>query len=143
MSDFNSVRSRVIRAIFAGSFLIIIFQLFNLQVLSSKYSRMAEDQAIYRKIVYPSRGLVYDRHHKVILDNTTLYDLVVIPSQLRGIDTGVILRILNIDTAQFKERVITAIIKNGRYQPSVFQGLLDERSFARLNESPLCRAGGN
>lgn len=135
MSDFNSVRSRVIRAIFAGSFLIIIFQLFNLQVLSSKYSRMAEDQAIYRKIVYPSRGLVYDRHHKVILDNTTLYDLVVIPSQLRGIDTGVILRILNIDTAQFKERVITAIIKNGRYQPSVFQGLLDERSFARLNES--------
>lgn len=135
MSDFNFVRSRVIRAIFAVSFLIIIFQLFNLQVLSSKYSRMAEDQAIYRKIVYPSRGLVFDRHHKVILDNTTLFDLVVIPAQLRGVDTSIILKILNIDSAQFHERVITAIIKNGRYQPSVFQGLLDDKSYARLNEN--------
>jgi penicillin-binding protein 2 len=135
MSDFHSLRSRIIRAIFAGAFILIILQLFNLQVLSNKYSRMAEDQAIYRKIVYPSRGLVYGKGHKIILDNTTLYDLVVIPSQLRGVDTGIVLKILGIDTADFKERVITAIIKNGRYQPSVFQGLLDERSYAQLNEN--------
>jgi penicillin-binding protein 2 len=96
---------------------------------------MAEDQAIYRKVVYPSRGLVYGKGHKIILDNTTLWDLVVIPSQLKGVDTGIILSILNIDSADFHERVITAIIKNGRYQPSVFQGLLDDRSYAQLNES--------
>jgi penicillin-binding protein 2 len=135
MSDFNAIRSRIIRVIFAASFLVIILQLFNLQVLSSKYTRMAEDQAIYRKIVYPSRGLVFDRRHQVILDNTTLFDLVVIPSQLKGIDTSVILNILKIDTAEFRQRVITAIIKNGRYQPSVFQGLLDNKAYAQLNES--------
>lgn len=134
MSDFNTTRSRVIQAIFASIFLLIVFQLFNLQVISNKYGRMAIDQAGYRKIVYPSRGLVYGKGKKVILDNTTLFDLVVIPSQLRGVDTGAICRIVGIDTAEFRKRVISAIIKNGRYQPSVFQGLLDNTTYARLNE---------
>jgi penicillin-binding protein 2 len=135
MSDFHSIRSRVIMAIFTGAFLIIIIQLFNLQVLSSEYGAIAELQGTYRKVVYPSRGLVYDRKNRVILDNTTLFDLVVIPSQLRGVDTSIICRILGIDTAEFKKRVITAIIKNGRYQPSIFQGLLDETSYAQLSEN--------
>ncbi len=134
MSDYNAIRSRVIQVAFAGAFLIIIAQLVNLQLLSGKYARMADDQAIYRRVVYPSRGLVFDRKGKVILDNTTLFDLVVIPSQLKGVDTGFICRILHIDTAEFRKRVVGAIIKNGRYQPSVFQGLLDDSLYARLQE---------
>jgi penicillin-binding protein 2 len=135
MSDFHSIRSRVIMAIFTGAFIIIIIQLFNLQVMSTEYAETALMQGTYRKVVYPSRGLVYDRKNRVILDNTTLYDLVVIPSQLRGVDTAIVCRILGIDTAEFRKRVITAIIKNGRYQPSIFQGLLDETSFAQLSEN--------
>jgi len=134
MSDYNAIRSRVIQVIFAGAFLIIIAQLFNLQVLSGKYTRMADDQAIYRRVVYPSRGLVFDRKGKIILDNNTLFDLVVIPSQLKGVDTNFICRIFNIDTAEFRKRIVGAIIKNGRYQPSVFQGLLDDSLYARLQE---------
>ena len=135
MSDYNSIRSRVIRIIFGVALLIIIAQLFNLQVLSSKYSQMADEQAIYRKVIYPSRGLVYDRKGKVILDNTTLYDLVVIPSQLKGVDTNAICKIVGIDTAEFKKRVINAIVKNGRYQPSIFQGLLEPQMFHQLDEN--------
>lgn len=134
MSDFNAIRSRIIQVAFSLAFLVIIAQLFNLQILSGKYARMAVDQAIYRKVVYPSRGLVYDRKGKIILDNTTLFDLVVIPSQLRGVDTQLICRVLNIDTTEFRKRIVSAILKNGRYQPSVFQGLLDDSLYARLQE---------
>ncbi|MCU0402991.1 MAG: penicillin-binding protein 2 [Chitinophagaceae bacterium] len=134
MSDYNAIRSRIIQVAFTAAFIIIIAQLFNLQILSSKYARMADDQAIYRKVVYPSRGLVYDRDGKIILDNTTLFDLVVIPSQLKGVDTQLICRVLNIDTTEFRKRVVNAIVKNGRYQPSVFQGLLDDSLYARLQE---------
>jgi penicillin-binding protein 2 len=135
MSDYNSIRSRVIRIIFGAALVIIIAQLFNLQLLSSKYKIEADNNAIYRKVIYPSRGLVYDRKGKVILDNTTLYDLVVIPSQLKGVDTTAICNIVGIDTAEFKKRVINAIVKNGRYQPTVFQGLLEPQMFAQLNEN--------
>lgn len=134
MSDYHAIRKRVIQILFGGAFLLIIAQLFNLQVLEGKYSRMANDQAIYRKVVYPSRGLVYDRSGKIILDNTTLFDLVVIPSQVRGVDTSFVCRVLNIDTTEFRKRLVNAIIKNGRYQPSIFQGLLDDATYARLQE---------
>jgi len=134
MNDFNAIRTRIIQLVFAGAFLLIIAQLFNLQILSGKYSRMADDQAIYRKVVYPSRGLVYDRTGKIILDNTTLYDLTIIPSQLRGIDTAFVCQILNIDSAEFHQRVVNAIVKNGRYKPSIFEGLLNDITYAQLQE---------
>jgi len=117
MNDFHSIRSRIIQIIFAAAFLMIILQLFNLQILNEDYKLMADNQAIYRKVVYPSRGLIIDRKKHVILDNTTLFDLVVIPAQLRqGCDT------------------INSIVKNGRYQPSVFEGLLDEKTHAQIAE---------
>ncbi|MCU0396198.1 MAG: penicillin-binding protein 2 [Chitinophagaceae bacterium] len=135
MNDFHSVRSRIIQIIFAAVFVLIILQLFNLQVLNSKYKLMADDQAIYRKVIYPSRGLIIDRKKKVILDNTTLFDLVVVPAQLRnGCDTATLCSILNINEEEFKKRIINSIVKNGRYQASVFEALLDEKTHAQLAE---------
>lgn len=132
MIDYHSVRSRVIRVIIGASLLVIVGRLFYLQILSD----WPEDrQAIYRKVVYPSRGLVYDRHGKIILDNTTLYDLVVIPAQLKGVDTAAICNIVGIDSAEFRKRVINAIVKNGRYRPSIFEPLLNDKHYARLNET--------
>ena len=46
---------------------IIISQLFNLQVLSKKYSTLAEEQGKFRKVIYPDRGILYDRKGKAIL----------------------------------------------------------------------------
>lgn len=135
MNDFHSIRSRIIQVIFAAAFLVIILQLFNLQIINEDYKLMADNQAIYRKVVYPSRGLVIDRKKHVILDNTTLFDLVLIPAQLRqGCDTATLCSILNISEEEFKKRVINSIVKNGRYQPSVFEGLLDEKTHAQIAE---------
>lgn len=117
--------------------LIIIARLFNLQVVNTKYSIMADEQGKFRKVVYPDRGVLFDRNGKAILRNTIIYDLMVTPSKLRGInlDTAALCRILDIDTAEFKKRIITAIIKNRSYRPSVFDPLLPQEKIARLNES--------
>src|ERR1700743_2828519 len=134
MSVFNQSRKNVIRLIFIAMFLVIIGRLFMLQVISSKYRIMANDQGIARKIVYPDRGIVYDRHGKVILDNTTIYDLMVIPSKLKGIYTASLCQILNIDTAQFKKRITDIIFKNTKSRPSVFEALLSDELKSRLDE---------
>ena len=132
MIDYHSVRSRVIRVIFGASLLVIVGRLFFLQIMSDWPDAK---QAIYRKVVYASRGLVYDRHGKIILDNTTLYDLVVIPAQLKGVDTAAVCNILGIDTIEFHKRVLNAMVKNGRYRPTIFEPLLNENNYARLNEN--------
>ena len=57
MSVFNQSRSNIIRLIFGGMFLVIFAQLFNLQVVSDKYKKMAAENALFPKRIYPSRGI--------------------------------------------------------------------------------------
>jgi penicillin-binding protein 2 len=54
MPVFNQSRSRIVRLIFSVAFLLILAQLFNLQVVSDKYRKLAMDNAVYPKIVYPN-----------------------------------------------------------------------------------------
>ena len=115
-------------------FVVIIARLFILQVVTSKYKIMADDQGKFRKVIYPDRGVIYDRHKKIMLQNTTIYDLMVAPNKLKGVDTFALCRILNLDTAQFNKKVVELIVKNGRSRPSVFEALLSDSKMAMLNE---------
>src|SRR5687767_5522810 len=135
MSLFNQSRSTVIRLIFLGIFFIILLQLFNLQVISNKYQQLAMDNAVFRKVVYPNRGIIYDRKDRPILNNTIMYDLVVTPYEVKNIDTLEICEILQIDTAEFKKRMLDVRYKNGNFRPSIFEDLLPEQLHARLDEN--------
>ena len=135
MPVFNQSRRNVIRLIFIAMFLIIVTRLFTLQITSSKYKIMALDQGTFRKVVYPDRGIIFDRNGKVLLQNTTIYDLMMIPNKLKGIDTFALCRILDIDTAIFNKKVVDLIIKNGRTRPAVFEPLLNDKKLAMLNEA--------
>lgn len=134
MRVYNQSRSRIIQIIFVAVFLVIISQLLHLQLFSSEYRLQAENNAIYRKVVYPDRGIIYDHKRRAILENTIMYDLVVTPSEIKGTDTTTLCDILGIDTAEFRKRILTCIYKNSRYKPSVFEALLSNEKYARLNE---------
>ncbi len=121
--------------VFIAMFVIIIVRLFTLQVLSSRYEMEADSQSKFRKVIYPDRGIVFDRHKKAILQNTTVYDLVVIPSKIKGVDTMALCRILDIDTAIFRKRIIDGIIKNTKLRPTTFEAQLSPEKMARINES--------
>ncbi|MEO5593314.1 MAG: penicillin-binding protein 2, partial [Chitinophagaceae bacterium] len=108
MSVFNQSRSNIIRLIFLGVFIIILGQLINLQLFSDKYKAAAMNNALFAKVVYPDRGIIYDRKGKAILNNTIMYDLVVTPNQVKNIDTFALCELLGIDTAEFKQRMVDA-----------------------------------
>jgi penicillin-binding protein 2 len=135
MSVFNQSRKNVIMLVFAGMFLVIILQLAHLQLFSSEYKIMAEVQGTFRKVIYPDRGIVFDRSGRPILENATISDLMVTPNKLKGIDTLSLCNILGIDTAQFHKKIVELIIKNGRARASVFEALLSDKKMAMLNES--------
>lgn len=121
--------------VFIGMFFIIIAQLINLQFFSSKYKIQADDQGTFRKVIYPDRGIVFDRKGRAILQNTVIYDLMVVPGKIHGTDTATLCKILNIDTAEFQKRIVTAIIKNKSYRASIFEPLLSNEKMAKLNEN--------
>jgi len=132
----NQGRSKIVQLIFSVLFLVIIVQLLHLQVFSTDYRLQAENNAIYRKVVYPDRGVIFDRKGKAILENAVMYDLMVTPYDARkSMDTLTLCKILDIDTVEYRKRILTAIIKNGNYKPYVFESLLSAEKYARLNES--------
>lgn len=135
MSAFNQSRSRVIQIIFLAVFFIIVAQLINLQIFSPKLKLAAENNAIFRKVVYPDRGIIFDRKRKALLENTITYDLVVTPSETKGTDTLALCELLNIDTAEYRKRIREIIFKNTAVRPSVFEPLLTQELYARLYEN--------
>jgi penicillin-binding protein 2 len=137
MPVFNQSRSYIIRILFILAFLIILAQLFHLQVLSNEYEIKAEQNALLKKTIYPSRGIIYDRKNRPIVKNTLMYDLMVTPSEVRGVDTSYLCQLLGIDTAEFNNRVVSAIVKNGgnRNQAAAFEELLTPERYARLDEN--------
>ncbi|MBO9658235.1 MAG: penicillin-binding protein 2, partial [Chitinophagaceae bacterium] len=135
MSVFNQSRSRIIRLIFLVAFVVIIVQLFRLQVVDSKYSQLAMDNAVFPKIVYPERGIIYDRKGKAILNNAIMFDLMVTPAEIKNFDTASFCRLMEVDTAEFRRRVRDAIIRETRVRPSVFQSLMTPQMQARFEEN--------
>jgi penicillin-binding protein 2 len=135
MPVFNQSRSRIIRLIFLVAFLVIIIQLFNLQVMSDEFNKLAMNQAVFPKIIYPERGIIYDRRGKAILNNTRMYDLVVTPAEVKNLDTLSFCNIMEIDTAEFTKRMRNVVAKNGPVRPSVFEDLLTPQLKARFDEN--------
>lgn len=135
MSVFNQSRSRIIRIIFLLAFLVIIGQLFYLQVIEGKYRQLAMDNAVFAKVVWPERGIIFDRKGKAIVNNTIIYDLVVTPAEVKGIDTLEFCTMIGITPEEFTKRILDARFKNGPVRPSVFKGLLTKELQARFEEN--------
>ena len=135
MPVFNQSRSRIIKLMFSVAFLVILAQMFNLQVVSGKYKRLAMDNAVYPKIVYPERGIIFDRKGKAILNNAIMYDLMVTPAEIKGIDTLDFCRMMEIDTVEFNRRIIDAKFKNTSVRPSIFEDLLTPELQVRFEEN--------
>src|SRR5579871_4965896 len=135
MSVFNQSRSNIVRLIFVAMFLIIAAQLFNLQIFSSKYKKLAQENALFPKRIYQNRGIIFDRNQKAILNNAILYDLMVTPSQVKNIDTSYFCQIMGIDTAEFRDRILDAKFKNGPFRPTIFEDLLPPDMYAKLEEN--------
>src|SRR5580658_896076 len=135
MSVFNQSRSNIIRLIFAGMFLIITAQLFHLQIVSKKYKQQAQENALFRKSVYPSRGIIFDRKGRAILNNTILYDLMVTPAQVKNLDTAYFCQLMEIDSAEFRRRLTSPKIKDNPFRAGIFQDLLPPEIYARMEEN--------
>lgn len=135
MSVYNQSRKNIILLIFIAALVVIALRLFFLQVVETKYRLLATAQAVQRKVVYPTRGIIYDRKGRAVVNNDALYDLTVIPSEVKAMDTAAFCALLGIDTADFRTRMHRAVVRNGRVRPSVFAPLLPKDIYGRLQES--------
>ena len=128
-----SKRKYIIISIFLVFGFVYIARLFYIQVYEDKYILSAQNNVIRKLVIYPSRGIIYDRKGKVLVANDIVYDLMIIPNQLRPIDTTLFCNLLSIT----KEDFISYYTKARKYSPykaSLFMGQLPKKEFAYLQE---------
>jgi penicillin-binding protein 2 len=136
MASAGNSRQLVIRLIYISVAVVILVRLFFLQLFEEKYKIMADDIAIFRKIVYPPRGVIYDRKGKVMLNNEVVYDLVVTPVEVKkNLDTQRLCTTLGIDTVMFRKLLLRTINKVGWVRQGVFIEQLSQAQAARFQEN--------
>jgi len=136
MSTAANPRQFVIRLIFLGVAIVILIRLLFLQIFEDKYKIMANEIAIYRKIVYPPRGVIQDRKGKVMLYNKVAYDLMVSPYQVKkDLDTDQLCAAIDMDKPTFKKQLERIKIRNGSMRQAVFVEQLSPAQTAHLQEN--------
>lgn len=95
--------------------LLLIARLFYLQIVKNEYKNFADDNAFFKKTLYPARGTIYDRTDKLLVYNLPTYDIVYIPREVLPFDTLDFCNILGITKEQLDKRF--ADVKDRRLNP--------------------------
>ena len=141
MKNFDLENRRfVIGGVAAAIVLIYIVRLFTLQLLSDDYKKNADSNAFLKKIEYPSRGVITDRHGKLMVYNQPAYDIMVVMNEAKDrIDTLELCEALGITKDDFINRMdnIKDRSKNpgySRFTQQLFMSQLSDKEFSVFQE---------
>lgn len=130
--DYSS-RKNIIIGIFILVALLFIIRFFYLQVIDNSYKLSADNIVLRNVREYPPRGLVYDRNGKLLVFNEAAYDLMVIPRQIKNIDTSLFCKLTGIDNDAFKKKIKRAK-RYSYYKPSTFLKQISKKDIGKIQE---------
>ncbi|MEL6811385.1 MAG: penicillin-binding protein 2 [Bacteroidota bacterium] len=108
-------------------------RLFQLQILDTSFQALSENNAIKVVYDYPQRGYIFDRNGELLVSNQPSYDVMVIPREVKPLDTLEFCNLLKITPEDFKERLRKARVWSPRL-PSVVIPQLTKSEYASLSE---------
>lgn len=108
-------------------------RLFYIQVISDEYILSAENNVIRRLPIYPARGVILDRNENILVQNEPVYDLMVIPREVKPFDTIEFCNLIGIDKKGFDRRFKKAR-SYSPYKASIFEKQLSVQIYASFQE---------
>lgn len=127
------MRKAVLPAVIIITSILLIVRIFYLQVIDENLKLQSENNAIKKVFDFPERGYIYDRNGKLLVANQPSYDIMVVPREIKDIDTTEFCNLLHIT----KEFFIKKIEKANVYSPilpSVFLSQLNKAEYAAFQE---------
>ncbi|MEJ7658689.1 MAG: hypothetical protein WKG07_03225 [Hymenobacter sp.] len=112
-------RRYVVLAIFTLVGLLFASRLFYLQVLDDSYKTAADRNTLQRQVQVPYRGVIYDRRDSLLVANTPVYDLVVVPREVKQLDSARFCEVMQMPLADLR------------------LGLSAARAYSRVRPSPI------
>ena len=112
---------------------LLVIRLFYLQVINDSFKLKSDNNAIKIKYDYPERGYIYDRKGKLLVANQPSYDIMVIPREIKNLDTLEFCELLDVTKEDFIKKIAKAKVYSPRL-PSVFLAQLNKKEFAAFQE---------
>jgi penicillin-binding protein 2 len=81
---------------------LLVVRIFYLQIVDDTLKLKSENNAIKKKYDYPERGYIYDR--RAIGCQSSFYDIMVIPREVKNTDTLEFCQLLNITRRFYKKK---------------------------------------
>lgn len=127
------MRKAVLPSVIIVTTIILIARIFYLQVIDDTLKLKSENNAIKKVFEFPERGYIYDRNGKLLVANQPSYDIMVVPREIKDIDTLEFCQLLGITKEFFIKKIEKAIVYSPRL-PSVFLAQLNKKEYAAFQE---------
>lgn len=126
---------RIIQLLIVAVFLLFLGRLVQLTVFEfDTYNPISERNSIRRETVNPSRGLIYDRHGVLLVENTPVFSIYVTPIDFRAENIPLLASIMNIP-----EETVTNALQRARnfswYRSSRMFSEVEFEVFSRIEEN--------
>ena len=83
---------------------ILLGKIFSIQVIDRKYKAAAEGNSTFYEMIYPIRGVIYDRNGKILVGNKVAYDIMVTPKEVEPFDTVALAAVLETSEYYVKDK---------------------------------------
>lgn len=108
--DTDWFRQRLVRVMYcvAAAFFLLFVRLFHLQVIQGEeLRRLSENNSIRLEHTDPSRGLIFDRDGKTLVDNRPSFDLSIILKDARPVDGTIeeLARVINVPASELMLKI--------------------------------------
>ena len=115
---------------------ILIAKIFYIQIIDDRYKIDASNNSMVYDIIYPTRGVIYDRNGKIIVGNKVAYDILVTPKEVTEFDTLLLARVLEVEP-DFIRSKMAEYRKNRRrigYQSVIMMKQLSAEKYMKFSE---------
>ena len=99
---------------------VFLLRLFWVQVIDDKWKAAAANISERKITVFPSRGLILDRTGELLVANTPVYDIMVVPKDVRVFDTTAFCALIGVPKDELVKRLKEAR-HYSQYKPTVFE----------------------
>ena len=84
---------------------ILLAKIFYIQIIDDTYKISAENNSMVYEIIYPTRGVIYDRNGTIIVGNKVAYDILVTPREVKDFDTLMLARVLDTSVTFIRDKM--------------------------------------
>ena len=120
------MKDKLLPILIISSCILFILRLFWIQIIDIDNVQLSKKNSVERIYQYPERGYIYDRNNNLLVGNESFYDLMIIPKDVKEIDTIEFCRIFTINKFELIEKIIRAT-KYSTIKPSVFLSQISKR----------------